>query len=101
MPSIDVLPNITPIIIIKIEIIIPVKYSILSCPKGCSGSGGNEANLKPINVAMLDAQSLKLSIPSAIIEILPLNKPKIILAALNRTLLIIPIMLRRHRGGDC
>ena len=66
--SIESISKLPPIIKIIIETIIPLKYSYLSCPNGCSSSAGLLDNLKPTKVTIEAPASLKLLIPSANID---------------------------------
>ena len=53
----------------------PDRYSSLPCPKGCSGSGSADDNLKPSRVITEDPASDKLLKASAVIAIEWLNNP--------------------------
>jgi len=53
----------------------PARYSILPCPKGCSGSGFLPANLKPIIEIIDEPASDRLLKASAVIAMEALNTP--------------------------
>lgn len=88
--SIDDINKLPPTKITIIEIINPIIYSILSCPKVCLLSAGREAILKPIVDAIHEDISDKLLIEPTSIEILLENIPANSLTKNKRKLEIIP-----------